>query len=488
MRGLVVRSRLRIRGLAAVAAALGALALPAAAEATPLPGVQVFFGLPPALTTNAGDETEYTIRFTAQNGLNSVPGTAVIVNAAGGPPFAAGTIFPASALHDDEGAFYTIGTASDPNNVVVADVIRQNGNQTVIIPTAFTGIDVAAGDTVTVGIGYVSEHKVQNRSTPCDDCVLAVDTTMTGDDFGLSAPFDILLGPGDLLIESGNNQATTVGTAFGAVLEAKLVDGTGAPVQGETITFEAPASGASGTFADGGGLTDDAVTDADGIAASSVLTANGTAGFWALEATSAVAGVAPVSFSLRNQVGAPNVVELVLDPPAIPGNGVASSEATATVTDQFGNATPGQTVSFSSNGAQDISTTQELPGGRYRATITSTPESGLFTITSSVTGGSAPSDTAGLAQTADTTGPRAKITEHPRKRSAKRRARFVFDSDAGDTDFFECKLDRRDWRECESPISYRVSRGKHKFKVRATDFVGNTGLADRFRFVRTRRN
>src|SRR5687767_14782915 len=104
-----------------------ALAVPAAAQAAPLTPT-VAMGLPPSTTTIAGDEVEYFISFPAgASGLNSVPGTAVIVNAAGAPPLAAGTIFPGNALHDSEGAFYTVGTADDPGNVVVADVIRQNG-------------------------------------------------------------------------------------------------------------------------------------------------------------------------------------------------------------------------------------------------------------------------------------------------------------------------------------------------------------------------
>lgn len=469
-------------------AILAVLAVPGAARATPLPSVQVLFGLPPGPTTNAGDETEYTITFTAPNGLDSAPGTAVVVNAAGAPPFAAGTVFPPSALHDDEGAFYTVGTAADPGNVVVANVIRQNGNQTVIIPTAFTGINVAPGSSVTVGIGYVSEHKVQNRRTPCDDCVLAVDTTMPGDDFGLSAPFDVVEGPGDLVVEAGSNQSTTVGTPFATRLRARLTDGLGNPVAGATVTFAAPAGGPSGTFADGGGLTDDELTNADGVARSSELTASGTAGPWSATATSDAPGVNGVSFALENEAGPPAAVDLVLSPKEIPGNGVSKSEATATVTDAFANPVPGRTVTFSSDGDQAISRTQELTGGRYRATITATPESQVATITADVAGGSAPSDTALLLQTLDETAPRARIVDHPDKRSPRRRAEFTFRTNAGDTDFLECKLDRAPFRRCQSPKIYRVERGGHSFRVRATDFAGNSGPADAFRFRRTRRD
>lgn len=485
-----MRGRTRRVWVTALVPALAALAVPAAAQAVPLTNVNVAFGVPPGPTTIAGDEDEYTISFTAgAGGLNDEVGTAVIVNAAGPAPLAAGTIFPPSALHDDEGAFYAIGTADDPGNVVVADVIRQNGNQTVIIPTAETQLAAEAGETVTVTIGLLSEHQVQNRPTACDDCRLGVDTTMAGDDLGLSNPFDVVVGPGDLLVEAGDGQQATVGTAFGAALQAKLLDGAGDPVAGQNVTFTAPGTGPSGTFAGGtnGGLELTTTTDAEGVATASTLTANGEGGGWAVDVTTDQPDVTGKQIGLENVVGPPDAVELVVDPDVIEGNGVATSRATATVTDEFGNPAAEQDVTFSSDGDQQLSPTQELPGGIYRTRITSTTESGLFLITADVAGGSAPSDTAALAQTADATAPRARISGHPQKRSARQRARFVFDANSADVDVFECKLDGAPFRDCDSPKTYRVGRGRHTFRVRATDLTGNTGPADTFSFTRKRK-
>src|SRR5262245_26791937 len=78
---------------------------------------------------------------------------------------------------------------------------------------------------------------------------------------------------------------------------------------------------------------------------------------------------------------------------------------------------------------------------------------------------------------ADTAAPQTTITRHPKKRLAARRARirvsFAFRaSEAGSS--FRCRLDRRAWSTCDSPKRYRVKRGKHVFKVRATDAAGNT--------------
>jgi hypothetical protein len=55
------------------------------------------------------------------------------------------------------------------------------------------------------------------------------------------------------------------------------------------------------------------------------------------------------------------------------------------------------------------------------------------------------------------------------------RATFRFNANiAGST--FQCKLDRRPFRACESPKTYKgLSEGRHVFRVRA---VGPTGLVD----------
>ncbi len=61
--------------------------------------------------------------------------------------------------------------------------------------------------------------------------------------------------------------------------------------------------------------------------------------------------------------------------------------------------------------------------------------------------------------------PDTRITSEPDERGPKRRVRFRFESDSGDR--FECRIDERDWQDCESPARYRLSRGRHVFRVRA---------------------
>ena len=65
-------------------------------------------------------------------------------------------------------------------------------------------------------------------------------------------------------------------------------------------------------------------------------------------------------------------------------------------------------------------------------------------------------------------------------------ATFDFSSADG-TATFECKLDKKRFKTCTSPKKVkRLKKGKHKFKVRAIDFVGNvdpTPAKDKFKVV-----
>jgi trypsin len=82
----------------------------------------------------------------------------------------------------------------------------------------------------------------------------------------------------------------------------------------------------------------------------------------------------------------------------------------------------------------------------------------------------------------DSSAPDTIITDHPRKRGKKRKARFAFRANEPAT--FECKIDRRPFVPCTSPFKKRVSRKKHKFKVRGTDATGNVEQQpDRFKWT-----
>jgi hypothetical protein len=94
---------------------------------------------------------------------------------------------------------------------------------------------------------------------------------------------------------SGSGQTATGGTAFAAPLIATVTTG-GTPTSGVIVTFTAPSTGASGSFA--GGVST-ATTDSNGKATSAVFTANSTAGAYTVKAT-APGAASSASFSLTN--------------------------------------------------------------------------------------------------------------------------------------------------------------------------------------------
>jgi uncharacterized repeat protein (TIGR01451 family) len=98
---------------------------------------------------------------------------------------------------------------------------------------------------------------------------------------------------------AGTPQSIAVNTAFPIALKATVTE-SGNPVSGISVTFTAPASGASGTFSSGNTAT--VVTGANGVATAPTFTANGTPGSYTVAAT--VVGIAtPANFSLTNVVG-----------------------------------------------------------------------------------------------------------------------------------------------------------------------------------------
>jgi hypothetical protein len=121
---------------------------------------------------------------------------------------------------------------------------------------------------------------------------------------------------------AGSGQSAALFTAFPVPLTVTVSDSSGAAVPGATVTFTAPGTGASGTFADGS-RTATSTTDLSGAAAAPTFTANGTTGTYTVTAT--VSGIpGSARFSLANRAA---------DPAASTGNGATVAtpdDATAT--------------------------------------------------------------------------------------------------------------------------------------------------------------
>ena len=199
---------------------------------------------------------------------------------------------------------------------------------------------------------------------------------------------------------SGTPQSTTVGTAFAVLVATVTTDGT--PTSGVTVTFTAPATGASGAFANGTN-TETETANASGVATSTTFTANTTAGAYIV--TASVAGASTSArFSLTNTAGAAaSITATSGTPQSVAINTAFASPLAATVLDSYSNPVSGATVTFKApgTGASGMfsgGTNQETDITNSSGVATSTTFTangtigGPYTVAVTVTGVSAEGD------------------------------------------------------------------------------------------------
>jgi uncharacterized repeat protein (TIGR01451 family) len=105
--------------------------------------------------------------------------------------------------------------------------------------------------------------------------------------------------PASIRATDGTPQRTAINTAFPTNLTAIVLDAKGVNVPGVIVTFQAPASGPSGTFASPcSGILCVVTADILGVAIAPTFTANTTPGLYVVTAT--VGSLAPASFALTN--------------------------------------------------------------------------------------------------------------------------------------------------------------------------------------------
>ncbi len=201
--------------------------------------------------------------------------------------------------------------------------------------------------------------------------------------------------PASITATAGTSQSATISTAFATQLQATVTDSGNNPVSGVTVTFAAPGSGPSGTFA-GGVKT--AITNAQGVATAAVFTANSTAG--AYNVTASVSGVAtPANFSLTNLTGAASVITATAGTPqSATVNTAFAVQLQATVTDSGNNPVSGVTVTFTAPGSGPSGTfaggvntaTSNTQGVATAAVFTANSVAGGYSVTASVAGVASP--------------------------------------------------------------------------------------------------
>ena len=194
--------------------------------------------------------------------------------------------------------------------------------------------------------------------------------------------------PASITATAGTPQSATINTSFATALQATVKDAGGKVVPGVTVTFKAPASGASATLSSGTG-----VTNSSGVA-SVTAKANATAGSYSV--TASVSGVSTMaSFSLTNKAGAAASIAATAGTPQSANTDTLFKTALqATVKDSEGNLVPGVTVTFAaptSGASATFSSKTATTNSSGVATVTATANAttGTYAVTAAVSGVSA---------------------------------------------------------------------------------------------------
>ncbi|HVV59904.1 MAG TPA: hypothetical protein VHC45_16195 [Gaiellaceae bacterium] len=167
--------------------------------------------------------------------------------------------------------------------------------------------------------------------------------------------------PNELVVAGGSSQTAKLRTAFDTPLQVQLANTNGCPVTGAlggvAVTFQAPAGGASGTFASTGSTRAVVGTNAQGVATAPSFVANGTPGSYAISASS---DYGSVDLLLSNTAeGVPAAI-----------GAVSGSGQSATV--DGGYAAPLQAQVLDANGhpVQGVAVTFAIAAGPYGAGAT----------------------------------------------------------------------------------------------------------------------
>jgi hypothetical protein len=178
--------------------------------------------------------------------------------------------------------------------------------------------------------------------------------------------------PASIAAAAGNGQSATVSSAFATNLGVTVTDSAGNVVSNVGVTFTAPPSGASGTFANGTATTT-ATTNSSGVGTASTFTANSTAGSYSI--TASVSGVSTnARFSLTNNNPVPTITSLT---PSSATAGAAAQTLTingtnfiSTSTVTYDGVAHAATFISSSELTVSLSASDQTAAGNYAVVVT----------------------------------------------------------------------------------------------------------------------
>ncbi len=251
-----------------------------------------------------------------------------------------------------------------------------------------------SGATAVLGAGTANTDSSGLAQVDATAGTVAGAFTVTATVTGVSAAASFALtndpgAPARLTVDpSAATQTAQVATAFAVPLGVTVEDAYSNPVPAATVTYLAPASGATAGLA-----STTATTDADGHAQVSAV-AGTAAGPYAVMAS--VPGGISGAFSLQNSSGAPSIIQVATgDAQHATVAGAFAQDLVVLVEDAYGNAVPSAAVSFQvpQQGATAVLTA--LAGntgsdGRLGVTATAGTVAGAYQVTATMSGASQP--------------------------------------------------------------------------------------------------
>jgi len=296
-----------------------------------------------------------------------------VVTAGGAPVSGVSVTFTAPAFTVP--ATVASGTFASNSTQTETDVTNANGLAT---SSMFTANTFAGAYTVTATIPGVAQ----------------------GANFSLT---NVAVTPTSITATSGGGQSAFVLTAFANPLVATVLGANSVPAPGVSVVFTAPASGVSGTFANGTNTETD-MTNASGVATSSVFTANGLVG-GPYDVTAAVTGVTPsATFEETNTVGgtAVGITALSGTPQSAVVSTAFAAPLVATVTTggvatqgasvTFTAPTTGQSGTFASTSTNTETDTTDVNGNATSSVFTANATTGSYVVAATVAKAATPAN------------------------------------------------------------------------------------------------
>jgi subtilase family serine protease len=292
------------------------------------------------------------------------------------------------------------GNVANPTSVTVS-VTGPAGSTAAPTGTIYLKSGSYTSATETILSGTCTSNTSCSFTIPANSLAVATDT-ITADYSGDanyagntgSTSIIVTGSAGSVTATTGSGQSAAVSTAYATPLQATVKDSGGNLLSGVTVTFTAPASGASGTFANGTATTT-AVSNSSGVATASTFTANTIVGTVSIIASAS--GANSATFTLSNTAGAPASVT------ATAGSGQSAAISTAyttalqaTVKDSSGNLVSGVTVTFTApasgasgtfaTGTATTTAVTNSSGVATASTFTANTVAGTVSIVASATG------------------------------------------------------------------------------------------------------